>query len=162
MTNPPPLIDSRASFVAALAWGFQEAIGQGSRQIICADSDFAQWSWDDAQALAALGAWLRLPQRRLVLLARNYDEMPRRWPRFCTWRREWAHAISAWQPPQDWATELPTLQVADRAVSVHLVDAVRWRGRALLDEHAAQRWREKVDVVLQRSEPAFAVSTLGL
>jgi hypothetical protein len=162
MTVEAPAIDSRAAFVAAVKWGFEAAAAQGARRIVCCDPGFADWPLDDAGLLQGLAAWLRLPQRRLVLLARNYDEMPRRWPRFVAWRRDWAHAIEAWQPPADLGTELPTLLVADRAISVVLADAVHWRGRAAVDEREAQSWRERIDAVLQRSEPGFAVYTLGL
>jgi hypothetical protein len=158
----PPVIDSHSAYVAAVAWGFEAAIERGARRIVCADSDFATWPWDDAATLERLTAWLRLPQRSLVLVARDFDAMPRCHPRFNTWRRDWAHATSGWQIPPDWPHELPTVLVADQAVSVHLIDRVHWRGRAQIDERAANRWREAIDVVLQRSEPAFAVRTLGL
>ena len=159
---PPPVIDSRASYAAAVAWGFETAIEMGARRIVCADSDFAVWPWDDAATLQRLTAWLRLPQRSLVLLARNFEALPRRHPRFNAWRRDWVHAVGGWQVPADWPHEIPTLLVADRAVSVHLIDSVHWRGRAQADERAAHQWREGIDAVLQRSEPAFALTTLGL
>ena len=159
---PPPTIDSHAAFTAALAWGFQEAVAQGARRIVCCDSDFAQWAWDDAATLDTLGGWLRLPQRRLLLLAQRYDQVPRRWPRFNAWRRDLGHAISAWQPAPEVASTLPCLLVSDKAVCVHLIDAVHWRGRAQLDGRSARRWCEQIDAVLQRSESAYAVSTLGL
>ena len=162
MNEAPPLIESRDGFHAALAWGFEQAIELGARQIVCADPDFADWAWDDASRLSMLSVWLRQPQRRLILLARRYEAMPRRWPRYCTWRRDWAHAISAWQPPVDWNVEIPCLLVADRGVSVHLIDATHWRGRASLETRTAHLWRERIDAVLQRSEAAFAVGTLGL
>jgi hypothetical protein len=158
----PPVIDSRSGYVAAVAWGFEAAIERGARRIVCADSDFTDWPWDDATTLESLTAWLRLPQRSLVLVARDFEAVPRCHPRFTAWRRNWTHAISAWQIPADWPHELPTLLVADQAVSVHLIDRVHWRGRAQIDERAAHRWREAIDVVLQRSERAFAVRTLGL
>jgi hypothetical protein len=70
--------------------------------------------------------------------------------------------MSAWQAPADWPHEMPTLLVADRSVSVQLTDRLHWRGRTQNDERAAHSLREGLDVVLQRSEPAFAVRTLGL
>jgi len=97
-----------------------------------------------------------------VLLAAGYDAVPRRCPRFNAWRGNWMHAIDAWQAPQDLAGDLPTLLVSDGAVSVHLVDALHWRGRAQSDERSARLWCEQSDVVLQRSERAFATRTLGL
>ncbi len=161
-TKPPPAIDSRSGYRAAVAWGFETAIELGARRIVCTDTDFTVWPWDDADTLERLTIWLRLPQRCLVLLARDFDSVARCHPRFDAWRRDFVHAISGWQVPTDWPHELPTLLVADRAVSVHLIDRIHWRGRAQAEERAAHRWREGVDAVLQRSEPAFAVRKLGL
>lgn len=159
--NAPP-IDSRSAYADALRWGFETAWAQGARRIVCADPDFGHWPWHDAALLARLGDWLRLPQRRLVLLARHYDDVPRRFPRFTAWRRDWTHAIDCWQPTADAAGDAPSVLISDTGVSVRLVDAVHWRGRASDDERVAGPLREHVDALLQRSEPAFSVSTLGL
>ena len=157
-----PRIDSRESFVAALRWGFEQVFVQDARCIICVDTNFEHWPLDEPLLLQALTAWLRRPQRRLVLLAASYVQVPRSQPRFTTWRRDWAHAIQALQPPQDWLGELPTLLLDDRSMTVHLSDLLHWRGRASLDARTRVLWQERIDVVLQRSEPAFAVTTLGL
>jgi hypothetical protein len=163
MTEPViPAIDSRAGFIAALHWGFGAAFEQGARRIVCCDTAFAEWPLDDAGLLQRLTAWLKRPQRRLVLLARGYDELPRRCPRFTAWRNDWAHAIEAWVAPEEMAADLPTVLVSDGAVSVHLIDALHWRGRAELDQRRARQWCEELDVVLQRSERGFGVNTLGL
>ena len=162
MNETVPLIDSRESFTAALRWGFETAIERGARCITCADPGFGEWPLDDAALLQRLTAWLQLPQRRLVLLAANYDAVPRQLPRFTRWRRDWAHAIQAWQASQEFALDVPTLLLDDRSVSVHLLDNLRWRGRAAVDVRSRLRWQERIDVVLQRSEAAFAATTLGL
>lgn len=162
MTLTVPDIDSRSAFEAALRWGIDTAAAQGARRIVCVDADFADWALDDRGLLDALTRWLRQPQRRLVLLARSFEAVPRRWPRFTRWRRDWAHTIEAWQPPEELASGLPTLLAADSGVCVHLADALHWRGRASLDSPRARLWCEQIDAVLQRSELAFAVNTLGL
>jgi hypothetical protein len=158
----PPAIDSRTGFVAALLWGFHKAIEQGARRIVCVDGDFALWPLDDAQLLQDLTVWLRTPQRRLVLLARSYDEVPRTCPRFTAWRGSWSHAIEAWVAPTELAADLHTLMVADSTVGVQLIDAVQWRGRASTDVRSVSRWSQDIDAVLQRSERGFPVITLGL
>ena len=158
----PPRIDSREAFAAAVHWGFASAIADGARSITCVDPNFELWPLNDAPLLEALTAWLKLPQRRLILLAAGYDEVPRRQPRFTTWRGLWAHGIQALQCPQEFAADLPTLLIDDRRTCVHLIDPVHGRGRAERDARARLLWQERVDVVLQRSEPAFAVRTLGL
>ena len=162
MNEAVPLIESREAFTAALHWGFQTAIEKGARCITSADPNFEEWPLDDAALLQRLTAWLRLPQRRLVLLAANYDTVPRRLPRFTGWRRDWAHAIQAWQAPQEFALDVPTLLLDDRSVTVQLLDPLHWRGRAAVDARSRLLWQERIDVVLQRSEAAFAVTTLGL
>ncbi len=158
-----PAIDSRSAFAAALRWGFDTAIALDARRIVCSDGDFAEWSvLDDPGLLQQLTEWLKRPQRKMVLLARGDEGIARRWPRFPAWRRNWLHAVDAWQVPAELAGNLPTLLVADHGVSVHLVDTVHWRGRAALDERRAHQWREQIDAVLQRSEPGFGANTLGL
>jgi hypothetical protein len=97
-----------------------------------------------------------------VLLAADFAEVPRRQPRFVAWRALWAHAIEAWSPAEGDAADLPRLLVDDRAVSVQLLDAVHWRGRAERDVRGARLLREEADALLQRSTPAFPVNCLGL
>jgi hypothetical protein len=160
--SAPPVIDTHLSYQAALRWGFETATLNGARRLIFCDPDFALWPLNDASWLQAIGTWLRLPQRRLDILARDFDEVPRRCARFMTWRRDWTHAIHYWQAPQELATDLPRVLVSDGPVSVQLLDADHWRGRAQLDARAAHLLRERIDVVLQRSESSFAVNTLGL
>lgn len=157
-----PTITSRAEFAAAVKWGLQAAAAQGARQIVFCDADFAVWPLDDQHLIDGLGRWLRQPQRRLVLLASSFDDVPLRCPRFNAWRRDWAHAIASFQAPSDLQGKLPSLLLADKGVSVQLIDAVYWRGRASLDRRRASQWSEEIDVVLQRSEAAFGVQTLGL
>jgi hypothetical protein len=159
---PPPPIDSRAGFAQAVHWGVAAAVARGARRILCCDADFAAWPLDDAALHALLVPWLRLPQRRLVLLAAHYDDVPRRHPRFVRWRRDWSHAIEPLQAPEDATVELPSLLLDDGPVVVELLDPVRVRGRAGIDAVAAQAWRERTDVWLQRSTPAFPVTALGI
>jgi hypothetical protein len=160
--SAPPVIDSRLGWHAAGVWGFTTAMTQGARRIVAVDPDFADWPLDDSAVLQGLTDWLRLPQRRLVLLAARFDELPRRCPRFNAWRTPWTHAIEGWQVPDDLARDLPTVLSCDGAVNVQLIDALHWRGRVALDVRRARQWCEEFDVVLQRSDRALAVRTLGL
>ncbi len=160
--TPPPALGSRTAFADAIGWGLHSAADRGARQITLADPDFAEWPLGDAGVLQVLTGWLRRPGRRLVLLAAGYDQVPRRHPRFVSWRRDWSHAIEPRQPDADLAPEVPTLLLDDTGVLVHLMDALQWRGQATVDTRAALLWRERLDGLLQRSEPAFPVQTLGL
>ena len=162
MNETLPVIDSLSTWQQALVWGLDQALARKARRITCVDADFETWPLDDPAVLERLTGWLRLPQRRLVLLAPDYDEMPLRLPRFTVWRRNFAHAIDVWQAAAELAPGLPSVLVDDGAVSVQLIDSLHWRGRASLDPRSAMLWRERIDVVLQRSDPAWPVHTLGL
>jgi hypothetical protein len=158
----PPPIDSRQAWTSALHWGLKTATGQGARQMTWVDADFTEWPLNDAGWLQQLTAWLRLPQRRLVLLAADFSAIPQQHPRFMAWRRDWSHAVEARQVPPELATGLPLVLLDDRQLSVQLLDPVHWRGRAAQDARVAHLIREQVDAVLQRSEIGFPVNTLGL
>lgn len=160
----PPVIDSRASAQAALRWGFDMAMAEGARRIVCLDRDWAAWPMlDDASLHQALAAWLKRPQRRLVLVGRGFDRLSVRCPRLERWRADWMHAIEAWALPDEaaWA-EPPTLLVSDGSVSVHLLDAETGRGRADREARRARQWCEEIDAAIQRSERTWAVRPLGL
>ena len=162
MSGEVPVIDSRAAFIAAAHWGIAAAAAAPARRIVLTAPSFADWPLDDVALLQQLAGWLRLPQRRLVLLARSYDLLARRCPRFVAWRRDWSHAIEPYVVPEEMAADLPTLMVADSGVTVQLLDDVHWRGRASAEVRDARLWNERIDVVLQRSERGWAVHTLGL
>ena len=159
----PPAIAGPEDFAPAIRWGVQTAIADGARCITAVDIAFGEnWPWDDAALLSALAGWLRLPQRRLVLLAAGYDDFARLHPRFVVWRRDWSHAISPFVAPEELTGTLPTLLLDDRRVSVVRLDPVQGRGRASLEPRTRLHWHDPVDAVLQRSSPGFPVTTLGL
>jgi hypothetical protein len=157
----PPAIDSRSAFVAALHDATAQALARRARRMVWVDADFADWPLDDPDLLQRLTDWLRLPQRRLQLLAIDYEGVRRR-ARFMACYRLWSHAVSAHGPAQDDVATLPCLLLADDTTLVQLLDKTRWRGWIASDAAALQACRERTDALLQRSAPAFPVTTLGL
>lgn len=154
------LIDGRSAFNDAVRDACAQALRARERELCFCDVDFMTWPLDDADVLAALAAWARLPQRRLLMVASSFDALPRRFARFTDFRRTWAHVVEAHVTDVE-PSQVPTLLLAGRA-SVMLSDRLRWRGHRLeLDDEVAA-WREVLDVLLQRSEPGFGANTLGL
>lgn len=158
----PPRMDTPAATWAALRWGFDAAIARQARSITCVSATFDGWPLDDATLLPVLVNWLRLPQRRLLLLAADYRDMGSRFPRFEVWRRGWVHAVPAWCCPPDLVQGLPEALFDDSSVSVQLFDAITGRGRASLDRRHRLLLAQQTDVVLQRSEAAWPIKTLGI
>lgn len=155
-------IESRADFVAAVHDTAGLALARATRRMVWVDADFAAWPLDEPALLQTLTDWVRLPQRQLVLLGANYDDMRRRRGRFTAWYRLWSHAVATFSPSQDDVAELPCVLLAEGAGLVHLLDPVHWRGWAASDAVQQRQWRDRIDAFLQRSAPAFPVTTLGL
>ena len=115
-----------------------------------------------ASLLEDLSRWIKLPQRRLVLLAHRYEQVERRHPRFVAWRRLWTHAVDAWSPSDGVEVNLPTLLLDDQRLCLQLHDKHYWRGRVSQDEGTVRQWHDEVDALLQRCEAAFPAHPLGL
>jgi hypothetical protein len=159
-SDGPLRIDGRSEFTAAVRHTLTHAWHHSERELCLVDPNFESWPLDDGQVLDTLAHWARLPQRRLILVACNFDGVVRRFARFTTWRGSFAHVIEAFVTEVE-PSQVPSLLLAGRA-SLVLADRLRWRGHALSTDKEVADWREVVDVLLQRSEPGFAANTLGL
>lgn len=133
---------------------------------LCAwSADFADWPLDEPAVLDALTQWLRPAGRRLTLLARDYEAVQRRLPRFAAWRRPWMHRIAAWRLADDQAEPQHAAMPAwlwSRTAGVRWYDNVHWRGLLVQDRAALVQWREQTDALLQHAEAGWPVSPLGL
>lgn len=160
--TPPHAIDAHTDFVAAVHRTVAAALQARSRRMLWVDPDFSGWPLDDAALLEELASWLRQPQRELVLLATQFDELRRSQARFVGWYRLWSHVVQARCPAPEDAGELPSLLLADGVAVVQLTDKMHWRGRSSDDRAEMRLWRDQLDACIQRSSPALPASTIGL
>lgn len=159
--RPLPPLDSRVDFLAGVGWLLSHAAASGVQEMRWVSPDFADWPLGDAALLGRLSAWARGPQRRLLLVAHDYDAVPRRHPRFVQWRRLWAHRMQCRAVAELDASQVPTLLLAGD-LGLQLMDTVRGRGRWLTEPNDLRTWSEVTEALLQRSEVAFGANTLGL
>src|SRR5205814_3557092 len=122
----------------------------GCREAWLCDEDFADWPLNAPAVIMQLTQWAQ-PHRKLTLIARHYDEMPRRHARWVEWRRQWSHVVECRALEEAEAGEIPTLLLASGVVSVRLFDAVHHRGSVSHDPADFVRYRELVDALSQRS-----------
>lgn len=157
----PRAIDSRAAFVAGLQQSLSSALTHRARAMFWVDADFADWPLDDALWLQQLVDWLRLPQRRLVLLAAEPEALRLR-SRFMACYGLWTHAIGVQATAAEDIPGLPCLLLAERTVGLQVQDKRHWRGELSVEPARLREWSERVDGLLQRSEPALPFTILGL
>jgi hypothetical protein len=159
--DKPILIESRNQFHDALRRAFADAATTGCREILLCDDDFADWPLSERRVIEDLTRWAS-SHRSLTVIARHFDEMPRRHARWTEWRRTWSHIVHCRANNELEAGQMPVMLLAPGATSVRLVDPVRYRGSVTRDKADTVVWREAIDAVLQRSEESFPPTLLGL
>jgi hypothetical protein len=159
---PLPAVDTRAAFRAAVGNSPSLAAASAARRLSWVDPDFADWPLEDEALLQALGRWLRLPQRELVLVGADFEGVAQRRPRFMAWYRDWTHAVHAWTPLAAEDRELPTLLLIDGAAVLQVFDRRHWRARWGAGVAEVEPWSHQIDALLQRCAPALPATTLGL
>ena len=103
----------------------------------------------------ALGRWAS-SRHKLVVFGKRFEEMPRRHSRFVEWRRQWSHIVQCRTDDDIEADALPTLLLVPGAVSVRLLDRVRYRGLASGKPIDLVEGREAIDALLQRSTESLS------
>lgn len=156
-----PLV-GRSDCVGALRAGLLAmADDLQSRHLLWRDQDFQHWPLDESAVLDALARWLRLPGRNITLLGADFEGMARQHPRFLPWRRMRAHAIHVRQPADVQGADLGGLLLGPTR-AVQWLDKLHWRGRIVDKRADLADLHQKCDALLQQSEAAWPVTTLGL
>lgn len=159
-----PLLAGRFSgpreFADLIRAALATAAGQGWREIILSDPDFADWPLGERAVAQSLNDWSRTG-RQIILLARNYDEVMRRHARFVTWRRTWAHIIECRGNSTVAAESFPSALWSPSWV-FHRLDVEHCTGIAGAEAARRVRLKELLEECLLRSSPAFPATTLGL
>ena len=139
-----------------------QAEAAGSREIFMSDPTFADWPLNDRAIVESLSRWID-SRCTLTLMAHGFDELARRQLRFVAWRQQWSHVVRCRSDPELGVEQVPTAASgagprSSCACSTASTTAARCRaGRSTCTES-----RETIDALLQRSEEAFPVTTLGL
>jgi hypothetical protein len=152
---------SRGEFIALAQELLSNLDSASGRDITVVDPDFSPWPLDDSAVVDALTRWIQLPGRRLHLVGARFDLIERQQPRFAAWRKPFSHAVECLTPSDLDAADLPALLLFE-AGYLELLDRERWQARWTAERRAWVLQRERVDALMQRCEPAWPVTVLGL
>lgn len=131
------------------------------REVWLVDRHFADWPLDEPAVLDSLSAWLRPGGRCLNLVGLDFDGTARALPRFARWRRDWSHRIEVSRP----ANVLMPVSLRGMVSSegaLQWLDAPDWRLRSINNPLQLRAIQEQLADFLQRCEPGWPVTTLGL
>ena len=163
--QPGPLLEGRfegrADFIQLVRDALGAASQAGWRELILSDASFYDWPLGERAVIDSLNAWAR-GGRQLTLLAKNYDEVVRRHPRFVAWRTTWGHIIQCRACPNADALDVPSILWSPDWVMQRL-DPVRSVGIAGAEAGRRVATRELLrEWIDNKSAPGFASTTLGL
>lgn len=155
------IVTSRGEFHDALREAFAYVADKGCREFFIADPTFADWPLGERAVLESLTRWA-YAHRKVTVLAENFDEFARRHVRWVEWRRQWSHVVECRQVAESDVGEMSGLFLAPELLTLRVLDPVHYRASVSFDPADALRTRDQLDALLQRSEEAFPVTTLGL
>jgi hypothetical protein len=133
---------------------------EGWREIILSDADFHDWPLGERAVVDSLNAWASTG-RKLVMLAKSYDEVTRTHPRFVSWRRTWAHIIECRRCATADPLILPSALWTSGWV-LRRLDPERCTGVCTLIPERRLALRESIEEWLRQSSAGFPTTTLGL
>ena len=137
------------------------AVRQRPRQAWLVDRHFADWPLDEPAVLNHLSSWLRPGGCSLVLVGLDFDSTARSLPRFARWRLDWSHRIEVWCPA-DGLIPAALRGMVVAGVAWQRLEAPDWRLRQLTDPVQIRAAYEQIADFLQRCDPAWPATTLGL
>jgi hypothetical protein len=155
------IITSRSEFHEALKEAFAFVADKGCREVFIAAPDFSDWPLGERSVLDELTRWA-YTHRKLTVLAESFDEFARRHPRWVEWRRQWSHVVECRAIDEADAGQLAGLFLAPGLLTLRVLDAEHYRASLSFDPADSIRMRDAINTLLQRSEEAFPVTTLGL
>ncbi|HEY0824408.1 MAG TPA: hypothetical protein VGD76_11525 [Ramlibacter sp.] len=136
------------------------AARDGWREIILSDASFEDWPLGERAVAESLQAWSRAG-RRMVLLARQYDQVVRQHARFVQWRVLWSHIVTATACPSADPLDLPSA-IWSPAWVLERRDVLHSHGYCGSEPERRVALRENLNEWLLKATPAFPASTLGL
>ncbi|MBA2675512.1 hypothetical protein [Ramlibacter sp.] len=157
---PSGRFEGRDAFQQLVRDALAAAAREGWRELVLCDADFADWPLGERAVVESLNAW-STAGRRMVLLARRWDEVPRTHPRFVAWRRTWAHVIEAHGCASADPLELPSALWSPAWV-MERRDPLRCNGFCGAEPERRVQVRETLQEWLRKSSVAFPATTLGL
>ncbi|RYF79809.1 MAG: hypothetical protein EOO29_15995 [Comamonadaceae bacterium] len=157
---PEGAIDGPGEFANRLRQVLAAAAGQGWREIVFSDRDFADWPLGERAVAQALQDWAA-SGRSLRMVASHFDVFQRHHARFVQWRRQWDHIVQCRACAGVGGPEVPSALWTPQGV-LHRIDPLLSRGVSSVNPSSRVALRHALDECFQQGRPAFAASVLGL
>ena len=154
---PEGRLEGHARFAELVRQALATAAAEGWSRIVLCDADFADWPLGERDVVASLNGW-SAHGRSLHLIARHFNVLRERHPRFVQWRIAWSHLVEAKTCAED---DLPSV-LWSPGWTLERLDATR--GVLLASADAARRvaLSERLNGYWAKGTPGFPASTLGL
>lgn len=157
---PSRRFEGRSDFRQLVRDALACAAREGWSEIILSDASFEDWPLGERAVADSLQAW-SAGGRRMVLLARSYEQVVRMHARFVQWRGMWSHIVTATACASADPLELPSALWSPAWV-LERRDPERSNGYCGSEPERRVLLRETLNEWLKKATPAFPATTLGL
>jgi hypothetical protein len=157
---PEGRFEGREAFRQRVRDALACAAREGWQEIMLSDADFHDWPLGERAVAESLNAWAK-SGRKLVMLAKGYDEVVRMHPRFVTWRKTWAHIVECRRCATADPLDVPSALWTSGWV-LHRLDPVGSTGVSTVLPGKRLALREAMEEFLRKSTAGFPATTLGL
>lgn len=131
--------------------------------IYLSDADFSHWPLGERSSMEGFQQWVLQSRAPIcVLVAASLDELPRKHPRWVSWRTTWGHRASCHLVAEELADSVRPMLLLDGQLGLRLLDPLTGRGVWSRLKSDLTVWRQEFDAILQRSHEALPSTTLGL
>jgi hypothetical protein len=134
--------------------------------LFCLDQDFSHWPLGEAGCVAALSQWVQgHPRAQCTMMASDWSRVAAQHPRWVSWRAPWGHRVLCRSPQPDeggCTQEIHALIVLRGVLGLQVLDSERCIAVWSRKPQVLSRWWQQGDVILQRSQDAMPITTLGL
>lgn len=139
-------------------------VADQSTSLRCFSADFRAWPLDQSAFMRLLELWALRDAKRpdaMRFLALDWGQVATRFPRFATFRRDFAHRVACRQIAESRAGGLVELAASERCV-VYAHTATWMSGECIQTVSRMHAFCLRFDAAWEQAVPAFPSGILGL
>lgn len=168
MTNPEaglmPLpvgpFAGRETFRDRLRQAIMRAAQERWRRMVWCDVDFADWPLGERAVVEALNGWA-LQRGQLLMMADDFQAVPRVAPLFVRWRQQWSHRVECLALTDVAMSDVPSF-LASPEWCLRRQDPLRFSGSCASDAPTLAELNELIASLRDKGVPSFPADVLGL
>lgn len=150
----------RETFRERLRQAIARAARERWRRMVWCDVDFTDWPLGERAVIEELNGWA-LQRGQLLMMASDYQAVPRFAPLFVRWRQQWSHRVACLALTRLAVSDVPSFLAAPEWC-LRRLDPLRSAGACANDAPTLAALTELIASLRATGDVAFPADVLGL